>query len=176
MGSVSYEIPVPHRDRDQTLLDAIDDLRQAPLSPAERNVAREVLINAALQQGEHTIGELCDRLEAASPAERRAVLDRARDQLGLEPVETVIAREKFEAGNRALKPGRDARGRSVQQCPADGCGRVSVGPSGIPEPGRRSAVVVQRTSSPRRPRRPPAARGPRAAVGRGDNVAQAEPG
>ncbi|HZA59381.1 MAG TPA: hypothetical protein VE401_08390 [Solirubrobacterales bacterium] len=60
------------------------------------------------------------------------MLDRARDQLGLPDVETVIVREKIEAGNRALRPGRDAEGKVIQMCPE--CGAVSSGPTGIPEP------------------------------------------
>jgi hypothetical protein len=130
VSAESYQIPVPYRDRDQPLVDARADLRAAPLSPAERDVAREVLSAAVLEDGLETVGELLDRLE--DPGERFATLNRARAELGLDDVETARSREHLERINRAMTPGRDRDGRSIQQCPE--CGAVSSGPSGIPEP------------------------------------------
>jgi hypothetical protein len=127
---MSYEIPVPYRDREQPLVDARADLHAAPLSPAERDVAREVLSAAVLEDGLETVGELLDRLE--DPGERLATLNRARAQLGLDDVQTARVHERLVADNAAMRPGRDRDGKSIQQCPM--CGAVSSGPSGIPEP------------------------------------------
>ncbi len=127
-----FEIPIPHRDRSQPLIDAIEDLRQAPLKPQERDLAREVLTDALLERGEREIGEVLDRLDRASPDQRRAVRDRARAQLGLVDSGTAEVRERVEAANRTLRPGRDTSGKAIQMCPE--CGAMSSGPSGIPEP------------------------------------------
>lgn len=67
----SHEIAIPFRDRNQPILEAVDDLRLA-LDGEERNLAREILSDALLNEGDRTVGDLLGRLEAASPDERRA--------------------------------------------------------------------------------------------------------
>ena len=80
-----------------------------------------------------TVGEALDRLEAADPAERRALLDEARAAAGLPSIEAVEARERVETFNRTRVvegPLRDARGRAPAICSAEGCSNVQPDPHG----------------------------------------------
>jgi len=86
---MSHEIRIPHRDRSDPL-SSVGELARH-LSPDESATVREIVTDAA-GAGLTTVGALLNRLEAASPAERRALLDQARTRAGL-PTATAIAKK-----------------------------------------------------------------------------------
>ena len=140
---MSYEIPVPYRDREQPLVDVRSELRDAPLDESESELAREVIDEALFVEGERTVGQLLDRLEAASPDQRCEVLDQARTAIGLDPVAAVERRRDLARARRgdpppppsrrAAGPPRDAQGRAWQGCGDPECAAVPT-ESGAPVP------------------------------------------
>jgi hypothetical protein len=97
--SGDWSIHVPHRTRDDSLVDVAGLARALPAD--ERAVTRQVAINARLD-GLATAGDLLDRLQELNPAERRALLDTARAQCGLLPTHEVDVRRG--AALRTLAP------------------------------------------------------------------------
>jgi hypothetical protein len=112
---MSWQISIPFRDRGDSLAEVADAAREAIPDPEEREVARRLVL-AAAQDGHRTAGELIDRIEAASPEQRRIMLDRAREGAGLKRSAAIDAEAIRHPGS-----GRDAQGRSLQLCHADGC-------------------------------------------------------
>jgi hypothetical protein len=86
---MTWQISVPYRFPDESLVDVASHCRT--LEGDERDVARTIVLEAAVD-GLRTAGELIDRLEALEPHERRAMLDHARAEVGLEPTAAVDAR------------------------------------------------------------------------------------
>jgi hypothetical protein len=111
-----FQVAIPYRDRAETLdADAISDLPMAQ-GGEERAVVRSILVNARLN-GAETVGDMLDRLDAAAPAERRRIVDRARAKNGL----TTFA--EIEHNHRRAEIRRWSRSRS--------------GFESTPKPGRR---------------------------------------
>ena len=77
---MSWEIRVPHRGRDESLIDTASNCRHLP--EGERDVSREIVIGA-MTDGVRTAGDLLDRLDSLEPAQRRQLLDHARQECGL---------------------------------------------------------------------------------------------
>ncbi len=93
------EIRIPYRSRDDTL-PAVADAARA-LTGDDRTVVRQIVLDAAAS-GLATAGDLLDRLQAGSPAERRALLDRARSSAGLPTASALAAKASHEAQSRAM--------------------------------------------------------------------------
>lgn len=91
-----------YQDRDQPLdATALTELPRTIEDREEREIARQVLIDAKLD-GAQTIGDVVSRFERASPPERREMVDRARESVGLPTLDDIEATERFEA----IQPGR----------------------------------------------------------------------
>jgi hypothetical protein len=100
-----HEIQLPHHgDITAPLSTCADAARSLPTDDARRT-ARQIVL-ALATDGVGTVGEALERLEAASPVERRALLDDARKAAGL-PTATEVdsmarhveqSRQMFVAG------------------------------------------------------------------------------
>jgi hypothetical protein len=97
----NWQIDIPHRSRDESVVDVLCDDLRAIEDRESRAVARAVLQEAA-ESGTRTVGEVMDRLNRADPAEVREMLDRARVAAGLETTADVEGHAAFVAANRAL--------------------------------------------------------------------------
>ena len=130
-----WQIRIPYRSRADSLVDVIGATRH--LEGDKAAVAREIAQRAQLG-GLRTAGELIDRLEATSKAERRQLLDSARQAVGLERSEKIDDREAFEGAQRVARlraSGRDAAGRLFTGCAAEGCRALPSDPAtGLPVP------------------------------------------
>jgi hypothetical protein len=122
-----YRIEIPHRARDESVVDVLCDDLRAIEDPESRAVTRAVLQEAA-ENGTRTVGQVIDGLEAMSQSERREVLDRARVELGLDTVAETIAHQRFVDANEAAR--RRATRRRAPACPV--CGRTPTGVGGMP--------------------------------------------
>jgi hypothetical protein len=127
-----WQITVPHRNPDDTLSEVADAARQT-LDGDDLEVTRELIVQAAAS-GHRTAGSLIDALGAAEPAQRRALLDRARLAVGLCTTEEADAQARYEAANRVLakRPHRDADGKVPQACAV--CGSWSTTREGALRP------------------------------------------
>ncbi len=92
---MSHEIRIPHRDRSDPL-SSVGELARHLESPDESATVRELVTDAA-GAGLTTVGDLLDHLGRLAPAERRALLDRARSSAGL-PTATEVAAKASHAG------------------------------------------------------------------------------
>ncbi len=116
---MSWSLHVAHRRRDDSLVDVAGLARTLPPGP-ERDVARELAVQARLD-GLATAGQLIDRLEHADGAQRRRLLDRAREAAGLEPLAELEQQERIAA----LR----ARPEPFTSCAIPGCRNLpTVGP------------------------------------------------
>ena len=95
---MSWEIRVPHRGRDESLIDTASNCRHLP--EGERDVSREIVIGA-MTDGVRTAGDLLDRLDSLEPAQRRQLLDHARQECGLPSIADVDARARAEMASQA---------------------------------------------------------------------------
>jgi hypothetical protein len=135
---VSWKLAIPYRDRGEPLdAQALDELPRA-LAGEDRDVARHVLLAARLA-GAETLGDALDKLETASPAERRRTLDRAREAVGLESTTAIEKRRALIEATRwppdppsPSGPHRDEHGRAVLLCSAAGCENLSRDSRGYP--------------------------------------------
>ena len=140
-----FEIAIPFRSRDDSLIDVRSELRDAPLDETETELAREVIDEALFVEGERTAGDLLDRLDRSGPDQRREILDCARAALGQPSVAEVERRRDLAharrddipppPSRRRAGPTRDAQGRAWQGCPAEGCKAVPT-QGGAPVPVR----------------------------------------
>jgi hypothetical protein len=73
---MSWAIRIPVRNRDESLVDLACSESALP-DKDDRLVLRELVLGATLA-GDHTAGDLIDRLEEAGPAGCRPILDAAR--------------------------------------------------------------------------------------------------
>jgi hypothetical protein len=97
---VTWQINIPFRDRSAPLTDVAEAAR-ALQNDEERAVVRQLVLGEITGGTATTAGELLDKLEAASPGERRQMLDAARVKARLPTTETVEARRKVEAASAA---------------------------------------------------------------------------
>jgi hypothetical protein len=96
---VSWQLQIPFRCRDDSLSDVAEAAHVLPTDEAA--IVRQLVLNEIVGGQATTAGELIDRLEQASPAERRELLDAARVKAGLESTEQVEGRRKVEAASAA---------------------------------------------------------------------------
>jgi hypothetical protein len=133
-----WEITLPYRDRDAKLDPAAiaDDAAESIADPEEQAVVRALGMELFLAPHLETVGDALDALEAASPAARRALLDNARQRLGLPTTGEQDADDAYRDANRNRGGGslRDSQGRVEARCSAPGCSRY--------EPDRRFPAVA----------------------------------
>jgi hypothetical protein len=86
---MTWTIQIPHRSRDESLTAVGGHVRVLPGD--DREVARQVVLGA-YADGLATAGDLLDRLRTMTAAERRATLDKARGELGLESTDVIDTR------------------------------------------------------------------------------------
>jgi hypothetical protein len=92
-----------------------EDARELP-TVEDRAVVRQIVLDEIVGGSAKTAGELLDKLEAATTAERREMLDRAGVSAGLESTRSIEVRERLERDN----PERDDRGRRPPPRKRDG--------------------------------------------------------
>jgi hypothetical protein len=114
-----WQIHVPHRDRSDSLATVAGLARHLPA--ADRAVARQVAVDARVEHGLRTAGELIDWLEQLEPAQRRQLLDDARSTCGLEPRAEIEGRRQVEAASKAALATQQSL---LQGCHAAGCTTV----------------------------------------------------
>jgi hypothetical protein len=92
---VNWQINVPHRLRSDSLSNVAVAARALP-TDEDRAVCRQLVLREITGGTAKTAGELLDKLEKASPSERRELLDRAREKAGLPTTGDVEFREEHE--------------------------------------------------------------------------------
>ena len=118
---MSDVIRVPFRDRADSLADVADNARALPAGE-DRAVVRGLVLNGATD-GLATAGDLLDRIEAATPAERRVMLDGARTRAGLPSLAEIDAQRARRVRAQMIPdtPARDEGGLAYQTCHAESC-------------------------------------------------------
>jgi len=118
---VSWELRIPYRSREDSLADVALDT--AELDAEDARVTRQLVMDAIGTDA--TAGELIDRIERMSQAERRDLLDRTRVRVGMDTIADTEAHERFLAANRAIRP------RPLQRCAV--CDTVPTTRQGFPD-------------------------------------------
>ena len=129
-GHMTWQIRVPFRSRQDSLVDVAALVRHVPGQDEDRSALRQLVIQAQIDGVAASAGELIDHIDALEPTERRAMLDAARAGVGLESTEMVDARERLRSGVTArgeLRLDRDGMWREATPEP-----RWGIGPSGRP--------------------------------------------
>jgi hypothetical protein len=132
-----WVIRVPYRTPDDSsfeVVEAIDEI----LEGEERRVMREIAISA-VGRGITSAGELRDELDRVGAVGCRALLDDAREAIGLERSEAIDDREHLEALQRTARLRSTGRGPDggIQTCGHPDCTAVSADPAtGLPKPVR----------------------------------------
>jgi hypothetical protein len=123
---VTREIQIPFRDRSDRLdLGEIsDDVREAIADPEQARLTRRLMWDLATEPGISTTGDLLDRLEAAGPEGRRAMVDRAREAEG---VRSAATEHRVDA-EPVHEPQRDPQGRIPAVCTDPSCRNVELDP------------------------------------------------
>ena len=109
-----WKIRLPLRGRDQTIAEAIAENGNARLSEEDRSVALRLLLDAHAR-GIETTRELTEQLDAATPAQRRALLDQARQEAGLESTADIEGHEAFERANDATQRRKQSLGEPPEE-------------------------------------------------------------
>jgi hypothetical protein len=129
----SWSLKLPMRDPDEPLdVDAITDLPQALEAGSDRQIARELLFAARLD-GIETVGQLHDMIERLSGPERRQLLDRARERVGLDTTETIDARVRVEVATRNARLAGSSES-PWQICAEPTCREIPINDLGAPIP------------------------------------------
>jgi hypothetical protein len=104
-----WRIQIPFRSRSDPLTGVADAARELPTD--ERAVVRQLVVDEITGGSATTVGELLDKIEKASPAVRRKMLDQARAGAGLPTTGKVEfeARHKFVQHSARLKAATDHR-------------------------------------------------------------------
>jgi hypothetical protein len=108
-----WAIRIPHRDRYEPLSAVAGNVRHLPAE--DREVAREIILNARLEHGIETAGGLLDHLGALEPHERRQLLDQARAEQGLPSTGEI------DAQRPAPLTLRNVAGGGFPSCAAEEC-------------------------------------------------------
>ena len=127
---MTWSISVPHRSRQDSLVDVAALVRHAPGRDEDRSALRQLVIQAQIDGVASSAGELIDHLASLTPGQRRAMLDAARSEIGLQSTEMVDARARLTTGvtpQGELRLGRDGMWREVTPEP-----RWAIGSSGQP--------------------------------------------
>jgi hypothetical protein len=106
---MSWAIQIPYRERSDSLSDVADAARG--LSTDDAAIARQIVLGEIVGGTAATAGDLLDKLEKATPEQRRKVLDDARVKGGMLDTATVDARERVRRASHtaSVKAGTDHR-------------------------------------------------------------------
>ncbi len=128
---MNWRIDIPYRSRSDSLNDVVMAARALP--DEDCAVVRQLVLDEITGGQATTAGEMLDKLEAASPAERREMLDRARVKAGLPTTEQVDGRRKVEAASAAARA-QGAAQSPWQLCHAESCNATPMNHLGAPIP------------------------------------------
>ena len=105
-----WQLRIPYRSRSDPLTDVVEAARELP-TDEERAVVRQLVLGEIVRGSATTAGELLDQIEAATPDQRRRLLDDARVGAGLPTTGDVEfeARFKMIQHSARLKAGNDHR-------------------------------------------------------------------
>ena len=104
---MNFEIHIPHRSPAEPLTAVADYARELP-TDEDRTVVRHLVLGEVLSDDSAaTVGEFLDKLEKASPAERRERLDAARAKAGLDTASDTELRERMAEAGRQSAGRRD---------------------------------------------------------------------
>jgi hypothetical protein len=126
---MSWEIRLPHRNVDAPVAEIAECARVLP--EAERDVTRQLVLLLTVDHHADTVGDALDVVEAADPAARRALLDRARQRAGLPTTDEVDGHERFEAASHAARVAGAATS-GWQLCHAPDCNAIPLNELGVP--------------------------------------------
>jgi hypothetical protein len=109
-----WQIQLPYRSRSAPLTDVADAAR-ALSTDEERTVVRQLVLGEIVGGSAATAGELIDKLEKATPSERRKMLDDARAGAGLPTTGEVEFEARFQMIQHSarLRAGTDHRPRRL---------------------------------------------------------------
>jgi hypothetical protein len=96
-----WAIRIPYRSRDDSLAD-VDLAARRELDGKDCVVTRQIAMEAMLN-GDRTAGDLIDRVDRLSRAERRRLLDDAREAVGLKRSGDIDAEASFATRNEVLR-------------------------------------------------------------------------
>lgn len=96
---MDWSISIPHRRRDESVVDVMSHCRHLP-RPDDARVMRQIVFGLRLDDGLTSAGAVLDHIEALTPVERRALIDRARSALGMESTEMADARRRITMTQR----------------------------------------------------------------------------
>jgi hypothetical protein len=121
-----WEVVIPYRDRSAKLdLAEVHDMASEALGAEEAATVLAVAAELFSRTDVRTYGDALDLVEAASPAQRRALLDRARDRRGLPSTFRQEQADEFARANAnrgaGAGPPRDSQGRVELRCASPGC-------------------------------------------------------
>jgi hypothetical protein len=129
---VSWQIDIPFRDRSAPLTEVAECARALP-NDEERTIVRSLVLGEITRGSAQSVGDLIDKVEQASPAERREMLDQARVKAGLPTTAEVEGRQRFEAACATARA-QGAAQSPWQLCHAEGCSAAPVNHLGAPVP------------------------------------------
>jgi hypothetical protein len=146
---MSWRLNIPYHSLEEPLYEI--GLSAQHLEGEDGAVTRQFALDMMLHSDARTVADVVQLVEQAEPAQRREMLNRARTGAGLETVEDVEGRERFEAANQALL---NRPPRPVPSCAV--CGANPTTSGGMPD---LNVPVVRRwhcgAHSQRRPQRAP---------------------
>ena len=118
---MSWAIHVPFRERSDSLSDVALLARELP-TDEDREVLRCLVLGEIVGGQATTAGQLLDKIENATPAERRKMLDDARVKAGLPSATDVEFREQHQRRQLAasVKGANDPRPMRVAYTSAGG--------------------------------------------------------
>ena len=96
MTRMTFTISIPHKSRDESLVDVMSHCRDARQDET-RDVMRQLVYKARIDHGITTAGALLDFLNGLDAPGRRALLDEARQECALPSLEELEIAERAEA-------------------------------------------------------------------------------
>jgi hypothetical protein len=102
---MNWRISIPHRHRSDSLTAVVDAARVLPTD--EARVVRQLVLGEITGGSAATVGDLLDKLEKATPQERRKVLDSARAKAGLDTTEEIEFEQRHEQVQRNARARRN---------------------------------------------------------------------
>lgn len=118
---MDWSISIPHRRRDESVVDVMSHCRHLP-RPDDARVVRQIVFGLRLDRGLTSAGAVLDHIEALTPAERRVLIDQARSALGLQSIEMIDAGERIR---------QTSRPSALTMCRAPGCTNVPIAEGGV---------------------------------------------
>ena len=130
---MTWSISIPHRSRRDSLVDVAALVRHVAGQDEDRNVLRQLVIQAQVDGVASSAGELIDHLASLEPSERRLLLDQAREACGLPTTREVAEQRQFEIANAAAQAVASQES-PYQTCHAPHCAVAPVTPEGALAP------------------------------------------